>query len=427
MNRYILYFFNFLLLLVLSWYEFSDYWFKAKDIYVQYFPQLSQYKTVTPVAKSWPPAEVFEQPPIAEVDPPLQATRELPLAIQQASLLPAPQVTRFASITLPTEVANLFVYRLEVAQVTTEVPDTTTTLVAPNEAAYELTPGGEPYTPSTQKETQPGNRWPTPKRVYVNHIEGVGDQASFSYGTDYTTLGVLFAPDYRLGEFMYMIDVKGHRFDNDAYAVNLGIGGRYIPAADSFCQLLGVNAYYDWREGILSNYQQIGFGLEILSARWDIRANAYVPVGAAKKLNIYEFNYPGGYQISGSDCEFASYGFNAEAGWTAVRGKSFLLYFATGPYYLTRSVPCCDSMRGFEFRVRPQYKDYLAVEAKVSWDSVYKWIYQTEFMISLPFYQITKRKDSQRPCKMDDRQVYQPVERFNVMPLGRKECWRQNF
>lgn len=90
--------------------------------------------------------------------------------------------------------------------------------------------------------------------------------------------------------------------------------GAYIPDDNSFCELLGVNAYHDWRQGFISDYHQMGVGVEVLSRRWDFRANAYIPFGAAKNLNVCNYNYPGGYEMTFSDCEFATYGFNAEVG-----------------------------------------------------------------------------------------------------------------
>jgi hypothetical protein len=281
--------------------------------------------------------------------------------------------------------------------------------------------------PRPMELNQKDNLWPTPKRSYLSHVDGVGDQAGISYGTDYSTLEVMLAPDYRVGKFMYLIDLKAHRFDNNSYAANGGVGFRYVPDKNSFCELLGANAYYDWRQGFIGDYHQIGVGLEVLGRRWDLRANGYIPLGEAQNLNVCNYHYPGGYEITSSDCEYATYGFNAEVGWLAVRGKNFLLYTATGPYFLTRSTCCFEPMRGFEFRIRPQFRDYVAVEGKVSWDSVYKWVYQTEFIISLPLYQINHRKGKQRPCGISERQIYQPVERFEIIPLGRKQCWSQNF
>lgn len=287
----------------------------------------------------------------------------------------------------------------------------------------------EPVAPPTQepvKAEQP-NLWPLPKRMYLSHVEGVGEQSGISYGSDYSTLQLLLAPDFQMGQFMYMIDLRGHRFDNNTFSTNVGLGGRFIPKENSYCELIGLNTYYDWRQGFIGDYHQMGIGMEVLSRRWDFRANVYVPLGAAKNLTTCNYQYDGGYEMNYSDCEFATYGFNAEVGWLAVKQKGFLLYMATGPYYLSRSTCCFDPMRGAEFRIRPQFKDYFAIEGKVSWDSVYSWVYQTQFILSLPLYAVNRDQKAKTPCRISERQIYQPVERFEVMPLGRKQCWTQNF
>lgn len=271
------------------------------------------------------------------------------------------------------------------------------------------------------------NLWPQPKRIFLSHVVGIGDQLGANYGGDYSTLQVLLAPDYLLGQFMYLVDLRGHCFDNASYATNIGVGGRYIPEENSFCSLYGVNAYYDWRQGFKGDYHQIGIGLEILSRRWDFRANGYIPLGSAKNINVCNYKYAGGYAMSFSDCEFATYGFNAEIGWLAVEGPKFLVYVAAGPYYLTRSSYNSESIRGAEFRIRPQFKDYFALEGRVSWDTVYKWVCQTEVIVSLPLYQVSKKRRKQAPSGISDRQIYQPVERISVVRLGRKQWWSQNF
>ncbi len=263
-----------------------------------------------------------------------------------------------------------------------------------------------------------------PKRVTLRHVEGWGEGVSF--GTDYSTCALFISPDYRVGKVMPILDLRGHRFDNNRYAANVGLAGRYIPeSADSFCQILGFNAFYDWREGHKGNYNQIGVGLEVLGKRWDFRANGYAPIGKTKRKTKCVFDdYVGDYFAIHRECEFTSYGFNAEIGYYAVRSQDFFLYTAVGPYYLVRR--CHDKTRGGMFRIRPQYKDYLALDASVSYDSVFKTVYQAQIILYLPLYQLSK-KGNQRPCNLTDYQIYQPIERYEVMPLGRRSCWQTNF
>jgi hypothetical protein len=251
-------------------------------------------------------------------------------------------------------------------------------------------------------------RWPTLKRMIISHNGGYGDDEGFGYGTDYSTLGLFLAPDYTVGSFYPFLDLRAHRFDNDTYAFNVGVGGRYIPAPNTFCEIIGFNLFYDWRQGFLNEYNQFGVGVEVLGKRWDFRANGYFPVGA---------------KTFKSTCVFDDY----EVGWLAIASKNFLLYTAAGPYYLTRK-SCCfnfEPIRGGRIRVRPQYKDYFAVDVSVTHDSTFNTVWQTVFIVSLPFYQMANQNE--KPCRLTDRQIYQPIEREEIMSLGLRSCWQQNF
>ena len=74
---------------------------------------------------------------------------------------------------------------------------------------------------------------PELKRAAFSYVQG-SKSSLISYGSNYATMALLFAPDYTLGSVLPMLDVRGHRFNNDTYAANIGIAGRYIPATDSF-------------------------------------------------------------------------------------------------------------------------------------------------------------------------------------------------
>jgi len=276
--------------------------------------------------------------------------------------------------------------------------------------------------PSQQTGTPHGySFWP--KRITIRHVEGWGEGISF--GTDYSTLAMLWAPDYRVGRIMPMVDLRGHRFDNNTYAANIGFAGRYVPTPNTFCQILGFNVFWDWRQGRLGSYQQMGAGLEVLGKRWDLRANVYAPIAVKKRKITCSFDgYAGGYYAIHRTCEYTNYGFNAEIGNYVVRGKSFFLYAATGPYYLVRK--CHDKTLGGEFRLRPQYKDYFALDLSVSHDNVFGTVYQAQIILYMPLYQISKYLNK-RPCNLSDQQIYQPIERFEIMPLGRRSCWQRNF
>lgn len=290
--------------------------------------------------------------------------------------------------------------------------------------------------PAIQPKSQPSNPnkasipklnktyYPIPKRLTLSHNTGFGENSGVYQGSNYTTFGVLLASDYTAGAFFPLIDLRANRFDNDTYAFNIGAGGRYI-LANNFCEILGFNMFYDWRQGALNEYNQLSLGLEILGRRWDFRANGYFPVGAKTYQLTCNYQYEGGYEITHQRHEITTYGFNAEVGWLAVASKNFLFYTAAGPYYLTRNSCCFEPIRGGRVRVRPQYKDYIALDASYSYDSNFNSIWELTFIIYLPLYQITNQNE--RPCRLTDRQIYQPIERFEIMPLGNRSCWQTNY
>ena len=282
-----------------------------------------------------------------------------------------------------------------------------------------------PYVPSNKK-------WdpiPWPKLFTIRHVWGEQGNDCIPFASNYTTVEILFAPDYWLGTVMPLLDLRGHRFDNNTYAANAGIGGRYIPdpQEDWFCELLGFNAYYDYRQGCIGYYQQFGIGLEILGRKWDFRANAYAPFGRKKHIHTCVFDdYEGDFFAIRKHIESISYSFNAEAGYLiyATKCEEFSLYGAAGPYFLARA-KCNDGVVGAEARLRPQYKDYVALDLSWRYDRLFQTIWQIEIILNLPLYQISRQNKC--PCSITDRQIYQPIQRFEVMPLSKRTCWHTNF
>jgi len=279
-----------------------------------------------------------------------------------------------------------------------------------------------PALPKQETKT-PGKSFFLPKRIAISHVTGTGIGMGFT--TDYTTMDILFASLPKPGHFIPMIDLRGHRFDDNTYATNVGLIARYVPESNTFCQLLGFNMYYDYRQGVKGHYNQIGVGIEALGKRLDFRGNAYVPLSKMKHLTNCLFDqYIGDYFINFRKEECVAYGFNAEVGYLIVRSKQFLLYSATGPYYLSKKSNM--NTQGWEFRLRPQYKDFCAVDLELSYDPLFNWVFQGRFIVSLPLYQIACKKDD-APCGITNRQIYQPVERFEVIPLQRRCCVNSNF
>ena len=264
---------------------------------------------------------------------------------------------------------------------------------------------------------------PLIQRVTIAHQEGINAYSGF--GTNYTSGSIFLSPNYRMGSFMPFIDGRIHRFDNHTYSANIGFGGRYIPTGESICHLIGGSLYYDYRKGHNWSYNQIGIGFESLGKYFDSRVNFYIPFGKTKYSAYCVYDYDGDWFAIHSKCESVSFGFNGEVGFTTPSYKGFLLYAATGPYYF--SGKCLDHSTGWELRVRPQYKDYFAIDFKIHYDKLYHTVYQTTFILSVPIYQLNSKANRPKPCGITDRQIYQPVIRLETMPITRRSCWFCNF
>jgi hypothetical protein len=256
-----------------------------------------------------------------------------------------------------------------------------------------------------------------PQRLALRAIEREG----IGYPKGYATLEVLFAP-YTLTRVVPMVDVRGHHLYNDTYAGNVGLIGRYLPR--HHCFIVGANIYYDFREGCMAFYNQIGCGMEILGRRWDFRFNAYVPL-ESKHESRCVFDYPGGYFVDFKREEFALGGFNAELGYYFVKSNNFLLYAAAGPYNLSKNFDL--NNWGGRVRLRPQFRDYLALELSVSYDHIFHTIFQGEIIVSVPFYQFYSKRNRIGPACIPDRQIYQPVQRFEIIPLKARGKTKKNF
>jgi hypothetical protein len=186
----------------------------------------------------------------------------------------------------------------------------------------------------------------------------------------------------------------------------------------------------------LGNFQQFGFGLERLGRRWDLRINGHFPISGfpfegtkhEKKCCFNQFS--GECPFIGDFCavfkqqEFDFTGFDAEVGVYLVKSKSrdFFLYLAAGPYYLSGRFD--HNIWGVKARLRPQYSDYFALELSTSYDRVFRNIYQAEIIITLPLYRWFSKRE--RTC-LSHRQIYQPVQRFEIIPLRHHSRWKTNF
>lgn len=223
-------------------------------------------------------------------------------------------------------------------------------------------------------------------RIAVRHIEANG----IGYDKGYTTLEAFLSPsEYWCDCWMPFLDVRGHIFNDEKLAANIGIGARFLSS-----RVWGINAYYDYRNTHHQSFNQISVGLESLGTVWDFRINGYLPVGDTKssffRTRFDEFH--GNHMILKRTREFAMRGVNAEVGIHLNQIKNVPIYFAAGPYFFNDDK---DTAWGGQLRAVIDFSEYVRIEGNTSYDNVFKWIGQGQISLIFPFgrrKEVRKRK-----------------------------------
>ncbi|WP_259781631.1 inverse autotransporter beta domain-containing protein [Aestuariispira ectoiniformans] len=125
----------------------------------------------------------------------------------------------------------------------------------------------------------------------------------------------LFMPLWQDDDTLLFGNFRGRLDDNDSHEGNYGIGLRQM--LDNGWNLGGYT-YFDHRKSPYGNsFNQITVGAEALSFDWDLRANAYLPVGqkAHAEDSLDEVSFSGGGIMYRAGEERALRGFDAEIGW----------------------------------------------------------------------------------------------------------------
>ncbi|HEY2809978.1 MAG TPA: inverse autotransporter beta domain-containing protein [Rhabdochlamydiaceae bacterium] len=266
-----------------------------------------------------------------------------------------------------------------------------------------------------------------PQRLFLSNTQE--SREGFGNVNNYWTLGVLVAPSIRTGHMLPQIDVRWHEFADDRnanrFAANVGLVCRYIPKK---CNAIwGANVYYDYRHSTIGKgWSRFGVGMEALGNIWDFRLNAYFPIGDKlhqKKCTFDDFE--GDFFMTERKFEFMYSGFDTELGCRAILTSDYFLYITGGTYYINGK--CHFNAWGVKLGLRPQFKDYIALDFSVTYDHIFKTIYQGQLIFSLPLYSFGSQKSHNPSCSITKRLAYQPVERLDIIPVSRVCCWDQNF
>ena len=264
---------------------------------------------------------------------------------------------------------------------------------------------------------------PQPYRLGVRHIEGNG----IGYNRGYTTFEGFFASDVNRWCVMPFLDARAHVFDDGKWAANAGFGARGIWGD----RIYGINAYYDYRNTKHQHYNQVAMGLETLGKWWDIRLNGYLPVGkkGSPFFNADFSHFTGHSMIVRRKQQFAMKGADAEIGAHLNSSKVVPFYAAIGPYYFKGKG---HNAYGGKFRLNAQYRDYIWIEGSISYDNIFKDIYQGQVAFTLPLGKKTKIKPRKNINCSDlnhlEHLMVQRVVRTEIIPVdSRKRLTNPSF
>ena len=221
---------------------------------------------------------------------------------------------------------------------------------------------------------------PTATRGVLKHREHNG----IGYDTGYTTAELFLCPAWK-NNFMPFLDMRGHVFDSNDFASNIGIGLRYNWSHWT----VGGNFYYDFREDQNINPHQLGGGLEFLSRYFDIRANGYAPIASTKaELNPTFKKFQGNSAIFARHLRAALPAVDAEIGVPlGSRCEIVNWYAALGPYYLFEK-----NVNGYNLGGAVGGKGRIVLDLisrfnlgfDTTYDKIFKWTFQGTAGISMP-------------------------------------------
>jgi len=253
-------------------------------------------------------------------------------------------------------------------------------------------------------EKVPNRSW-----LSAQHRESKG----IGYNVGYSTLE-LFLGNPFCARTLGFLDLRGHIFNNGKWAANGGIGLRH--GLESSPYVVGINAYYDYREASHAHFNQVGGGLELLANRWDLRLNGYVPIGKRKHKFEDGFSaFKGNRAIFAKQYEFSYYGGDLDLGCEFIKGDLGDLHGTLGGYYFYGEYG--KNAGGCFLKLNARVTPYVSLEAQGSYDNLFRWIAQGAVALNVPFGgKALKKKpmSCMEPLSLGERLV-EPVARFEII------------
>jgi hypothetical protein len=261
---------------------------------------------------------------------------------------------------------------------------------------------------------------PTPNhRMHVglrhNEARGIG------YDEGYTTLEAFGIYDGCGTHFMPFVDLRGHIFNNEKFAANIGIGERTFLSC--LCHMFGAYLYYDVRQaGHDLTVNQLSPGFELLGRCMEYRINGYFPLGKRKSHKYgYAFDEFEDHNIFLKfKQQRALTGGDAEVGMHLAQTTRYDLYAGMGPYYLY--APHAQSWGG-RARLLGRYQEYITLEAAYSYDRLFRSVVEGSIAFSIPFGCKIKRACAPQCSRLTNcfvlaRAAYAP-SRFEIPAVKR--------
>lgn len=215
-------------------------------------------------------------------------------------------------------------------------------------------------------------------------LDGVG------YRCGYTSLEAVVSPEIPASSLSPFLDLRTHFLNNGDFAANVGLGARHeLESAD---RSWGVNAYYDYRSGPdftsrSQPFHQVGLGLEFFSSNFDVRINAYCPIGkrSSKERFFDRFESSDLYMLQRT--ALAMPGFEIEVGRDFAQWGGIDFYSALQPYFFfakdEKYADYGDDAFGLSARVIATWKHF-EVTAGFSWDTAFDLNALLQISIGLP-------------------------------------------
>lgn len=259
----------------------------------------------------------------------------------------------------------------------------------------------------------------------------VGGTVGRGYGCDpgHGTFGAFLSAPLCNCTWLPFVDVQAHILGNGRWAVNSGIGLRWMNQCRD--RVWGANFFYDYRQVKHNDhFDQVGFGVESLGTTWDFRLNAYFPVGQEtvwSKNHIYD-DYVGNYVMSCKSFQCALKGFDTEVGMHMFRVCDLDFYAGLGTYYFTQHRK---HAWGVQSRLLVQYGNYISIECRQTYDNLFHSKVQAVFNVMIPFDLLASLCSggcNTCECNPCTYLISQPVQRNDLIIITDPECcWEWNF